>query len=276
MEQAGDMEMTEGSRLPRILFSPKPSVERMLATKLKGFEASYRPFDDPALDPDDHDLVVPLRLDAMRFLNSPAGARLRPKALLPSDAVLDLCSDKLAFARKLLSFGYGANIPAIEGDFTPPYMLKKRQDEWGKNSHIIRSGADEERLGALLASPDYYRQEFVPGAAEYATHMLVHGTDVTYCGTVRIDFAAADTVFREGVKPLGFTRAHNPDHVRLFARILVQIGFEGLCCFDYKVVDGVAKIFELNPRFGGSLAFTPNGAFAAYAKIVAARGGNAA
>jgi hypothetical protein len=31
------------------------------------------------------------------------------------------------------------------------------------------------------------------------------------------------------------------------------LNFQGLCCFNYKLVDGQPVIFELNPRFGGSL-----------------------
>jgi len=256
----------------RVLFSPKPSAQKMLASKLQGFEATYRPFDDPSLNPDDYDLVVPLRLEALRQLNSPAAERLRRKALLPTDAVIDLCDDKLAFARFLLSEGYAANVPSLDPPFDVPYMLKRRSDEWGEHCHLITSAEVEQQHAGLIASPDYFLQAFVRGDCEYATHMLVSGTRVTHCGTVQISFAADDLVFGEGIKPLKFTKTENPDHIRLFAGILVRLGYEGLCCFDYKVVGGIPQIFELNPRFGGSLAFTPNGALRAYHRIVANKG----
>lgn len=255
----------------RVLFSPKPSAEKMLASKLQGFEAAYRKFDDPALDPDDYDLVVPLRLDALRQLNGPQGARLRAKALVPPAHVIDLCNDKLAFAKYLLDQGYEANVPVVTAPAGYPYMLKRRSDEWGEHSHLIAGEEDEQRYAAQLASEDYFTQAFVRGAEEYATHMLVAGTKVTHCSTVQIRFDADNLVFGEGIKPLGFRKAENQDHIRLFAGILVRLGYEGLCCFDYKVVNGAPQIFELNPRFGGSLAFTPNGALRAYAKIVVGR-----
>ncbi|WP_262692099.1 ATP-grasp domain-containing protein [Kordiimonas aestuarii] len=243
----------------------------MLATKLTGFVATYKPFNDPSIDADDFDLVVPLRLDAMRWLNSERGAALRKKALLPPNRVLDLCDDKLEFARFLIKHGYGDNVPSIEGPLEYPYILKRRSDEWGNHSHLIKDAEDESRHAAHMASGAYFCQTLITGHNEYATHMLVDGTTITHCSTVQIRFDADDVVFREGVKPLGFTRTGSADHIKLFAGILVRLGFEGLCCFDYKLAGGVVKIFELNPRFGGSLAFTPNGAIASYANIVAKR-----
>jgi len=42
-------------------------------------------------------------------------------------------------------------------------------------------------------------------------------------------------------------------YIDIFTIILNHLEFEGLCCFDFKAVDGELKIFELNPRYSGSL-----------------------
>jgi D-alanine-D-alanine ligase-like ATP-grasp enzyme len=39
----------------------------------------------------------------------------------------------------------------------------------------------------------------------------------------------------------------------LFAQMLAALGFSGLCCVNYKLVDGNPMIFEINPRCGFSL-----------------------
>jgi predicted ATP-grasp superfamily ATP-dependent carboligase len=44
------------------------------------------------------------------------------------------------------------------------------------------------------------------------------------------------------------------DHVDLFSQILERLSYEGTACFDYKVVDGKPLVFEINPRYGGSLS----------------------
>jgi len=43
-------------------------------------------------------------------------------------------------------------------------------------------------------------------------------------------------------------------HLELFSNILKNIGYQGLCCIDYKMKDNSPMIFEINPRFGGSLS----------------------
>ena len=42
-------------------------------------------------------------------------------------------------------------------------------------------------------------------------------------------------------------------YLTLFSNILNSIGFQGLCCVNYKVERGRPYILEINPRFGGSL-----------------------
>jgi len=39
----------------------------------------------------------------------------------------------------------------------------------------------------------------------------------------------------------------------MFASMLATIGFEGLCCVNYKLERGVPRVFEINPRMGWNL-----------------------
>jgi len=39
-----------------------------------------------------------------------------------------------------------------------------------------------------------------------------------------------------------------------FTDMLNSIGFEGICCFNYKEVNNKPLIIEINPRFGASLS----------------------
>ena len=40
----------------------------------------------------------------------------------------------------------------------------------------------------------------------------------------------------------------------IFAKILAALEFEGVGCFNFKIIDEQPVIFELNPRYGGSLS----------------------
>ncbi|MNC96669.1 hypothetical protein D3C83_141030 [compost metagenome] len=46
---------------------------------------------------------------------------------------------------------------------------------------------------------------------------------------------------------------HSCPFLDSFCEILTLLKFEGLCCFNYKIKDSRPLIFEINPRFGGSL-----------------------
>jgi predicted ATP-grasp superfamily ATP-dependent carboligase len=49
-----------------------------------------------------------------------------------------------------------------------------------------------------------------------------------------------------------------------FASVLRAIGYNGLCCIDYKVADGVPKILEVNPRIGFTVIQDINNFLEAY------------
>jgi hypothetical protein len=57
-------------------------------------------------------------------------------------------------------------------DLQYPYILKKRVDGWGVNSHIISDKEHEGRFRSELESEEYFCQELVYGNKEYATHMI--------------------------------------------------------------------------------------------------------
>lgn len=59
------------------------------------------------------------------------------------------------------------------------------------------------------------------------------------------------------------------DDKLLFNQKMIALGFEGTCCFNYKWEAGALRIFELNPRFGGSLAGDVNAYVAAHLEALA-------
>lgn len=69
-----------------------------------------------------------------------------------------------------------------------------------------------------------------------------------------IEFYFANAVYIKGREPdCGRSFGECP-YLPLFEEILASIGWDGLCCFNYKVEKASPLIFEINPRFGASLA----------------------
>ena len=132
-----------------------------------------------------------------------------------------------------------------------PYILKKRIDEWGANSHIVHCAAQEALYADKLVAADYFRQEYIQGKTEYTSHILFKQGRVV-CSTT-LEFMFENAIFIKGREPDCGRTVCECTYLELFGRILASIGFEGLCCFNYKVLDKQPMIFEINPRFGASL-----------------------
>jgi predicted ATP-grasp superfamily ATP-dependent carboligase len=122
----------------------------------------------------------------------------------------------------------------------------------GISCHFISSPDQKDEFRELISSPDYFCQEIIEGTNEYATHILFKDQKIVTSLTIRYEFY--DRIFINGKAGFVCTKIRECDHLDTFAAILEAIGFEGLCCFDYKIVNGKPKIFEINPRFGGSLS----------------------
>lgn len=199
------------------------------------------------------DLVVPLSLKDLARLRESGPLLERNPLPFPAPECVDLCNDKLAFNRAMVAAGFADCVPEIADALPYPYVLKKRIDAWGDNTHVVAGAEDERRLGALLHDPDYFRQSFVPGQREYAAHLLVLGGRIAAALAVEYGFAH-DLHKKCREQPPQYRRLRRATHLPLFRDMLAAIGYEGLCCVNYKLEGGRVRLLEINPRFGASLA----------------------
>jgi hypothetical protein len=236
----------------RILFPPTGmEVELRRAFEARGDRLTFA---EPT--PDllrEHDLVVPLALEDLEKLRGFGSLLARNPLPLPDPDCVDLCNDKLACNRALAAAGFADCVPAIADSLPFPYVLKKRIDAWGDNTHVIAGAEDERRLAALLRDPDYFRQAFVPGQREYAAHLLVRGGRIVAALAVEYGFVH-DLHKKCREQPPHYRRLRRARHLPLFRDMLAAIGYEGLCCVNYKMEGGRVRLLEINPRFGASLA----------------------
>ena len=72
------------------------------------------------------DVVVPLTFEDFESLRRSSGKLRRNRISVPSEECAQLCNDKLALNDALIRAGFGANIPLMGRELTPPYILKKR------------------------------------------------------------------------------------------------------------------------------------------------------
>jgi hypothetical protein len=103
-----------------------------------------------------------------------------------------------------------------------------------------------------LRSAQYFCQEIIPGPFEFATHILFLGNKIVKSLNIMYAFDSKFPIKGQDVNV--YRVVHRCPYLKLFGRILQTIGFEGLCCVNYKVADGRPYLLEINPCLGENLA----------------------
>lgn len=238
----------------RVLFSddaPRDWMAKILSGMSRTpHQAIFGPITETAIA--NHDLVVPLTMNSLRDLARKTHLVANNPIPIPTLESINICDDKSLFNHMLIEHGFGKLIPYTHGKHAYPYILKKRIDEWSRGSHLIRSPKEEAGFADLLDDPDYFRQAFIVGRHEYATHILFKSGKIQRSLNYRYTF---DTYLpikgRSGIVAESLCHCAYLD---IFENILRIIGFEGLCCVNYKIANGMPMVLEINPRFGGSLS----------------------
>jgi hypothetical protein len=236
----------------RILISENTEVKDAIRN---GFCWSRHTVEFGSLSPEsfaEFDLVVPSSVSDL--IQARQWPQLLAKSPLPfpSEESFLLCDDKYRFNQALIDKGFGKHIPMMGNGLRPPYILKKRNGIWGEQCWMIHDDEDELRVVDQLKDPAFFRQEIIRGPLEFATHILFANGRIVKSLNIMYEFDTEIPI--KGQVHWVYTVIHRCAYLRLFANILKSIGFQGLCCVNYKVLRGRPYIFEINPRFGGSLA----------------------
>ena len=238
----------------RILVAPHPNFEPRIRKSLRGhaMALTVSPLDQADLGA--HDLVVPLRTSDALWLAERRETLPRQRLPVCRTDVVRLCDDKLALNQRLIALGFGDHIPALLPEPQWPCVLKGRWSTDSAATHLLRDADDARRHAAALQDGAYFCQEAVLDPREYASHLVVQDGRIRQHMTN--EYHCRDALFINGGRVSYTRRLVRSPHLPLLERMLAAIGFEGLCCVDYKVRDGRLQLLEINPRLGGSLAYS--------------------
>jgi hypothetical protein len=236
----------------KILFSHEPNLEKNIS---EGFShtphvIAFETFTSSNIL--DYDLIVPLTLPDLKYLSEVRHLIADHPIPIPCKESIVLCDDKYLLNESLAAKGFGDYLPRMGGPLTYPYIVKKRIDLWGRNSHLVLDKEQEEALSDISARPEYFSQNFIKGSYEYATHILFKNQRIVHSMNIEYKFETETPI--KGQNKAVYTMICHCPYLDLFAAMLTSIGFNGLCCVNYKVCDGHLFLLEINPRFGGSLS----------------------
>lgn len=235
----------------RILFTPWPDAVDSLTQAFAGTRHEYS---FGAIPPGggDYDLVVPFSVEDLLAVCDDEQLRARNPLPLPTRAAIELCDDKAALNEHLRAHGFARHVPAdVAAGSHYPYMLKRCRDAFARHAYRIAGPEDEAAHTDAVASPDYLRQEWIDGDTEFSAHLLFWGGRIQRALTVSFLMQPGGAV--RGRDRILLHRRCSDRHLGLFADMLRSVGFEGLCCVNYKERTGTPLVLEINPRCGFTL-----------------------
>lgn len=234
-----------------ILFSEKEIWNDIISNSFKNTNVRVHFEEFSKSDFSKYDLVVPLVVKDLLICIERKNELSNQIIPIPSLESFNICNNKLEFNNILKANGLSDLIPKTGNDIKYPYMLKKETGEYGATTFIINNADDEVKHSEMLNDGLHFKQELIQGNKEYASHIVFKN------GKIESHFRKCYTYDREQYvqgKMIYVSKAIcEPKFDAEFTKVLKAINYEGLCCIDYKVKNNQPKIFEINPRFGGSL-----------------------
>src|SRR5436190_4191047 len=203
----------------------------------------------PAVDGRAETVVVPLRGDDIAL--RPPGFR----GLVPDEWAVRIVSDETCFADYMRKAGLAPLCPEpydASGPVRYPCIVKSVRHHL--RAQVCRTAAE---LAAVTGQADWQAnrfvvQEYVPSPVEYTAHCIVVDGRIAWSRGFAFekegDIRFADEFRSMAPAPL------RPDVAEAIEAILAGLDYRGPCNVDYTFgPDGRLVIFEINPRFGGSL-----------------------
>jgi hypothetical protein len=181
------------------------------------------------------------------------------RSLSPDRASIRALGDKRQFAIYMAANGLGDYCPttyAGPADAVFPCVMKRLDLASSRGIVVVNSRAEFENH---LQSDIFHRQQYtlqalVAGTVEHATYCICKDGAVLWHCTFLTEVAHPDTVKSED-NVLRRWKIETPGPiVRQIEKVLAPLAYSGPCNLDYKLgPDGKIRIFEINPRLGGSL-----------------------
>lgn len=184
--------------------------------------------------------------------------------LIPDRHAVDTLGNKAAFAAYVDGYGLSDLCPTTyktkeQAEF--PCILKRVNAAYGLGSMILRSKQELEELlrNEALSQEEFILQSLVAGTTEYSTHCVCKDGRILWSCSFVFEMDGPEEI-RRGMdcKEMRAIKSSD-DTLSTIERVLAPLGYSGPCNIDYKRSEaGAITIFEVNPRFGGSLMLTEN------------------
>ena len=199
-------------------------------------------------------IVLPLHIDDSYFINKHKQILIDNglKFYVPTTEIIDIFNNKKKFHDFMLQNNLDIYVPKRYDNYVYPCILKNVSLEYGIDTYVIKSSDD---LPIIMDPDKYIILEPIYGNIEYTTHIFAVNGKIKIHTTVEY-YKDKDLYIRSDFdRPLKAIFIDNISNeiFNIFEKIMQISLYTGVCCINYKIIDNIPIIFEINPRFGGSL-----------------------
>lgn len=185
-------------------------------------------------------------------------------SLIPNHRAVEVLRNKAAFAAYVEEAGLSELCPityATREQVRYPCIVKYVNAAFAFGSRILRS---DRELDAFLStepwgSGKFIVQQCLPAPVEYVTHCVCKGGRILWSCTFSFEKETGQEI-RQGVVFKSMTAIDPPAGALVsIERLLLPLAYDGPCNIDYTLTpEGRIAVFEINPRFGGTLMLPIN------------------
>lgn len=197
-----------------------------------------------------------------------AHTRLLPPtitSLTPSRESLEILENKVLFAHYLIEYQLAQYAPTLYTSLTEarfPCVVKPSNLNSGREIEVAFSQSELRVIAERKerSNESFLIQEYIAGFQEYVTHAVLKQGQIVWHQTFSYELVNEHTI-RTGDMTANLSMQRVPTS-SAFLKVLTQIAaglnLSGPVNADYKIIEGVPFLFELNPRLGGSLMRAEN------------------
>ena len=138
----------------------------------------------------------------------------------------------------------------IYNNVNAPYIFKLAQSFAGYGSFICHNNSYVDAIRKMNFGKQYILQEYIQGHEEYSAHLFIDQGKIKWSRCYKM--TNEHEFFIQKGHMNSYEKINDIDY-SIFETIFSLVNYTGMACIDFKYKDGVIKIFEINPRFGGSL-----------------------
>ena len=210
------------------------------------------------------DILIPTRYNQMKFIiNNIKPIKSKVKILCPDDYdIIDLLDNKIKFRDFMIQNELENMIPityqinkTIFQHIIYPCIFKLAITYAGGGSHICDTSKKVTSYASFYHPKEYFLQEFIYEQTEHGAHLVIDNGKIKWA--ICYKTIHPSKLYIQKGRMTEYEKINNFDFTP-FEKIFMALHYSGFACIDFKIVDGNIKIFEINPRLGGTLVNNKN------------------